>query len=307
MRVAVVIVSYHSAGDVMRCLAALSSATYRDFEVVVCENGGEAAYADLKAALPKALPGGQPVKGVLAASNLGYAGGVNLGIAETPDADGWWVLNPDTEPAPGALSHLVERLEAGTCDAVGGVLRFPDGSVQSLGGHWRRWAARAVSIGYGLGAGEPGIGVRTVERRQNYITGASMLVGRRFRDVAGPLREDYFLYCEEVEWCLRAVSRGARLGYAPAAEVVHHQGTSTGASIDIRQQARMPVYLNERNRLLLTRDRFPGWLPVASAVALLVIFLKFARRGAWAQLGYALDGWRAGLADERGRPDWSGG
>jgi GT2 family glycosyltransferase len=306
MRVAVVIVSYRSADDVLRCLGALGSTQYRDFEVVVCENGGEAAFEDLAARLPAALPGGQPVRAVLATSNLGFAGGVNLGVAESPAADAWWLLNPDTEPSPTALSRLVERLEAGHCEAVGGALCFPDGSVQSLGGHWRRWAARAVSIGRGPRSREGSVSASEVERWQNYLSGASMLASRRFWELAGPLREDYFLYCEEVEWCLRGQARGARLGYAPLAEVVHHQGTTTGASVDIRRQARMPVYLNERNRILLTRDRFPIWLPAAAVVAFLLIFLKFARRRAWAQLGYALEGWRAGLANERGRPAWVG-
>lgn len=304
MHVAVVIVSYRSIDDVLRCLQALALADHHDFEVLICENAGEAAFAQLSGKLPAHLPGGQRVRAIMATSNLGYAGGVNLGVSETPGADAWWVLNPDTEPRPSTLSWLLERLAAGSCDAVGGVLRFPDGSIQSFGGHWRRWAARAVSIGRGRAAGTRDIDVQEVERWQNYLSGASMLVTRRFEELAGPLREDYFLYCEEVEWCLRATARGARLGFAPCAEVVHHQGTTTGASINIREQSRMPVYLNERNRILLTRDHFPNWLPAAAVVAFLLIFLKFARRRAWTQLGYALEGWRAGLANERGRPAW---
>ena len=131
-----------------------------------------------------------------------------------------------------------------------------------------------------------------------------MLVGRRFWETAGPMREDYFLYCEEVEWCLRAIELGLRLGFAPKAVVLHQQGASTGASTDVRRQARTPVFLGERNRLILTRDRFPGALPMAVVAAFLLIFLRFARRGAWRQMGYAMAGWRAGLADERGPPDW---
>jgi GT2 family glycosyltransferase len=118
------------------------------------------------------------------------------------------------------------------------------------------------------------------------------------------MREEYFLYCEEVEWCLRGLDRGMRLGFAPGALVLHYQGTTTGNPPDIRQRGKTPVYLNERNKILMVRDLFPARLPFVAVTAFLVIFARFARRGAWRQLGYALEGWVAGLRDERGRPSW---
>jgi N-acetylglucosaminyl-diphospho-decaprenol L-rhamnosyltransferase len=130
------------------------------------------------------------------------------------------------------------------------------------------------------------------------------MVGRRFVEVAGLMREDYFLYCEEVEWCLRGVERGMRLGFAAQAKVLHAHGAATGAGRPFAEQPRTPVYLGERNRLLLTRDRYPTLLAVAALAALVILCLRCARRGAWRQLGYGLAGWRAGLANERGAPKW---
>jgi hypothetical protein len=66
----------------------------------------------------------------------------------------------------------------------------------------------------------------------------------------------------------------------------------------------MSVYLDERNKLLITRDRFPRLLAVAAVGALTMLFLRFARRGAWAQVGYALDGWWNGVMNRRGKPAW---
>jgi hypothetical protein len=98
-----------------------------------------------------------------------------------------------------------------------------------------------------------------------------------------------------------------KLGVAPDARVLHHQGTSTGSVSDITRRARMPVYLDERNKMLLTRDLFPMLMPVAAAAAFILLFLRFARRGAWRQLGYGLRGWWAGLRNERGKPSWVAG
>lgn len=303
MHIGVAIVGFRNPDDIKACLAALGHTTYADFEVVVCENGGSEWATRLASQLPATLPAGQPVRVIDAGANLGYAGGVNRAMAGAPDADAWWVLNPDTEAEPEALGALVRRLEAGGCEAVGGTIYLPGEMVQAHGGRWRAWLARAVSIGYGARLDtvvDPG----AVERAMSYLSGACMLVSRRFLEATGPMREEYFLYCEEVEWFLRGRARGMRLGFAPGARVLHRSGTTTGAHDAMRERPKMPIYLDERNKMLVTRDCFPARLPVAAAAALVLAFLRFARKGAWRQLGYALDGWRAGLMNRRGPPSW---
>ena len=303
MHVAVAIVGFRNPEDIRKCLAALARSTHPDFEVVICENGGPEAFAALQATLPDCLTGGQSVRAVLAPGNLGYAGGVNTCLKEAPNADAWWVLNPDTQPDPEAMERKVARLSAGDCEAVGSTIYLPDGRVQSHGGRWRHWFARAESIGHGTLLNEMPDSAE-IERSQNYLNGASMMIGRRFLEVVGPMREEYFLYCEEVEWCLRAVAKGMRLGFAPHARVLHHAGTTTGSYEDIRSRPKTPVYLNERNKILTTRDCFPMSLPVAVVAAVALIFLRFGRRGAWRQVGYALEGWAQGIRNRRGVPAW---
>jgi GT2 family glycosyltransferase len=299
--VAIVIVGFRNAPDVARCIAALQGSTWTGFEIVVAENGGPEAFAALCAATPERLPGGQRVRRLQAPANLGFAGGVNFGLNASRDAGLWWILNPDTEPEAGALAAMVARLQQGGCEAVGSVLHDPAGRVQAYGGLWQSWFARAVSLGNGASINDA-IDAAAIERNQNYLLGASMLVSRRFVEVGGVMREDYFLYCEEVEWCLRAARAGLRLGFAPDARVLHHQGTTTGAGSDIAAQPRLPVYLGERNKILLTRDLFPGRLPITLFLALGVILARYARRGAWRQVGFAAAGWWSGLLNRRGPP-----
>ncbi len=303
MHVAVSIVGFRNSKDIQGCLEALEASTHTDFEVVICENGGQASYEALMAVLPQTLAGGQPVHIVCAPGNLGYGGGVNVCLRAAPEADAWWVLNPDTRAFPGSLAAQLTRLQAGNCDAVGCALHLPNGSVQSYGGLWQGWLARAVSIGHGSPiAGRPD--VAAIERTQNYLNGASMLIGRHFLEIAGPMREEYFLYCEEVEWFLRGLKRGLKLGYAPDAAVLHYQGATTGNQTDITKRPRLPVYLTERNKILLTRDCYAWRLPIVAMTSLAVLVLRYARRGAWKQFSYGVSGWLAGLRDERGVPNW---
>lgn len=302
MRIAVCIVGFRNPADVIRAVAALSASDYPPARVVICENGGAAAAAALTEVLPPALETGGAVRVIDAGGNLGYAGGFNRCVAETNDADGWWLLNPDARPEPAALGAMIARLCVGDCDAVGGVLLQSDGRVQSYGGIFRKWAARCISIGRDT-AFDPSA-VPLIENRIDYISGASMLVTRAFREAAGPMREDYFLYAEEVEWCLRAKARGLRLGFAPEAVIHHDQGSTTGSAAAITRRRRLPVHLDERNRLHVMRDCFPRDFARASVGALLQILLRYARRGAWRQTGYALGGWWAGIRGERGIPDF---
>jgi hypothetical protein len=303
MHVAIAIVGFRNPEDMARCLQALGDSHHRDFEVIICENGGPEAHERLLAAIPAQLPGGQPVRVVLAPGNLGFAGGINVCLRETPDADAWWVLNPDTVPPAGALAALVDKLAQGDCDATGGPLYLGSGLIQSYGGRWNRWIARPVSMGHGS-AQDAAVDAAQIERAQNYLNGASMLVGRRFLETTGPMREDYFLYCEEVEWCLRATGRGMRLGFAPDGAVLHYQGSTTGAGGHVGRRSRLAVYLGERNKILTTRDLYPGRLLVAAPAVLAALLWRFALRGAWTQFGYGLSGWWAGLRGERGVPSW---
>jgi GT2 family glycosyltransferase len=304
MHVAVVIVGFRNPEDVVGCLAALGRSHYRDFEVVVCENGGAESFAALSERAPETLAGGQSVQVLATGGNIGYAGGVNFGIAARPDAAAWWVLNPDTEPHPQALSAMVRRLARGDCEAVGSVLHSADNVVQAYGGgRWRPALARAVSLGMGCTLDAP-IDAPSVEGAQSYVSGCSILLSRRFMELVGPMREDYFLYGEEIEWFLRARTRGVRLGLAPEARVLHHGGTTTGSHDRSSRQPKTPVYLDERNKILVTRDRFPALLPVVAPSSLALLVLRYGRRAAWKQLGYAVQGWAAGLMNRRGPPAW---
>jgi GT2 family glycosyltransferase len=299
--VAIAIVGYNNVADVQRCVNAIAKSIYSDFEIIICENGSQPTYEALQAVLPTALPGGQQIRVIKSPANDGYASGVNQCINASPSADAWWVLNPDTEAQPNALAALVERLNQGDVQAVGGTLYFPDGEIASYGGKWRSWLARAVSIGLGSPLDATPNATR-IEQEQTYLSGASMLVSRDFVRRAGLMSEEFFLYCEEIDWCLTAAQQGLRLGFAAGAKVLHHQGTSTGRSISVSDRSKLSVYLDERNKMLVTRIHFPSHLPVASAAALLLLALRYLRKGAFRQYFYGLSGWFAGLLGRRGIP-----
>lgn len=299
MHVVVCIVSYNNPSDCVACIRTLGAATHRDFAVVVCENGS----ADNVTVLRKSLAAGalaDRVQVIHAPENPGYAGGVNICIRATPEADAWWILNPDARPQPDALQHLLAKLASGDGEAIGGTIFYPDGTLQALGGVWRGPFPLVQSLGKGLPVSHT-LAAPDLERA-NFVHGACMLVSRKFVEKVGLMREDYFLYCEEVEWCLRARARGVPIAFAHKAKVMHFQGTTTGSAEGWRSKPWLPVYLDERNKILVLRDTTPGQLWIGVPAGLLLILARFGRRGAWRQMGYALQGWLAGARNQRGKP-----
>jgi GT2 family glycosyltransferase len=303
MHVAVVIVGFRNAGDVARAVGHILAQSYQNLSITICENGGVEATQALAAALSPMMGGIRQVSILSAPDNPGYAGGVNRAIAASAEADAWWILNPDTLPEPVALDALSQRLSRGDVAAVGGVLHDGHGFVQSLGGRWRGALARAESLGRGRMVDTP-VEIGAVEREIDYLSGASMLVGRAMMDMIGPMREDYFLYAEEVEWCLRAKAAGLRFGFAPLAKVVHHQGGATGSGESARQRPRLPIWLDERNKLNVVRDTQPWALLTAIPASLILLSLRYGKAMAWRQWRFALGGWWAGVRNQRGKPPW---
>ncbi len=320
----IAIVGYKNADDVRTCLAALANSTAKDFHISICENGGPASYRVLREALGglvdftgstpelreervaeacsgRLRTGGQPLRIYGAMGNLGYAGGVNLSIRQMVMSK-WsavWILNPDTEPHPGALAALIARAGVGPYGIVGSRLVFKStGRIQSYGGRWRPLLGRGLNIGMNarLNA-KPD--VQAIEREMTYVSGASLFASRAYVDSVGLMDESYFLYCEEVDWCFRRGER--RLGYAHEAIVYHAHGTTVGSNANRKNRSALSVYLDERNKLRLTRRFYPAYYPFTLMVSLLLT-LQYLRAGAINNFFVALSGWFAGLRGEEGLP-----
>lgn len=317
MHVAIVIVSLRQVGDLLACLPCITAGAHQDFCVVVSENGGPAATAELLRALraagllqgdaPLRLAGGQALHIVTNPGNLGYAGGVNAGIADARCRpwDAIWVLNGDTMPEPAALAAMVARMAEGGYGMVGSrLVLVANGLVQCWAGlQWRRWMYRGRLLGFRAPV-DTLPDMAAVEAALDVVSGASMLVSRDYIEAVGVMDDAFFLFCEDVDWCLR---RGAfRLGYAHASVVRHVHGAQSGASVSRAGRKRFSVYLMHRNAVLTAR-RYAGMrlLPVL-ALRLVQAFEELLRFRQPRHFLWALQGFWAGVRNETGKPGWMG-
>jgi N-acetylglucosaminyl-diphospho-decaprenol L-rhamnosyltransferase len=229
-RWAAVVVNYESGHFLAACIrSVLADDSAGVPEIVVVDNGSRDGSAT---AIAREF---RSVRVLTLATNLGYAGGVNRGVAATR-APVVAVLNSDVSVVPGTAAAMLARL-AGEPDlaAVGPVIRNPDGSQYP--------SARTVpSTGDAVGHALFGL-VRPSNRftrryRQldvdpalprdvEWISGAALWIRRSALESIGGWDDRYFMYFEDVDLCWRFRRLGWRMAYEPSGTVVHVQAVST--------------------------------------------------------------------------------
>lgn len=267
-RLAIVIVTFNSAGDVSACLDSIPAAAREtSHDVTVVDN----ASADGTAALVRSR--WPQVRVIDAGGNLGFAKANNLGIRAT-DSELVLLLNPDTVPAGGSLDRLVRVLDAMPEVAVAGPrIVGHDGRVElSSGAMIGPFAElRQKILTRGQERAWPVVSGR-VERasRQasfpDWVSGACLLIRRRNLERAGLLDERYFLYTEDVDLCAAVRAQGGKVRFSPEAEVVHARGASRTTAPGPSERA------YRRSQLAFYRKHHPRWAP------LLAVYLKVRGR-----------------------------
>ncbi len=203
-------------------------------EVVVVDNDSTDRTAEMVAAHPL-----RP-RYLRNSPGRGFAAAANQGIRETSAPD-IAIATASTRLDPRTLAALARVLrEGGRVGAVGPLIRSPDGTVQRHGLFAPR-PLTALSVLLGLdwgpfrrereryyGPHRPGPAIDV-----DNLSGAMLVVRREAWEDVGGFDERFFLYCEDVDWSLRARERGWRLRFVPEVEVRREKSlTSRGASTE---------------------------------------------------------------------------
>jgi N-acetylglucosaminyl-diphospho-decaprenol L-rhamnosyltransferase len=223
--VSIVVVSYNTRERLLACLAALETRVSLPHEVIVVDN----ASADGSAA---AVRGRFPTV-IENADNVGFSRANNQGLRRARAAQAL-ILNSDAEVGLGCVETLSALLDArADVGIVGPRTRFADGRIQVSFGpmlspraEWRQ--RRLVQ---GVGRGDPGSiraaeALAATEFEPDWVSGSCLLARRSAIDAVGMFDEGFFLYEEDVDLCVRVRKAGWRIVFTPAAEVVHHLGSS---------------------------------------------------------------------------------
>lgn len=189
--------------------------------------------------------------------NKGFSSGNNIGIKyalSDPSCKYVWLLNNDTVVKPDSLTELVKTFNNdASLGLVGSKLLFYSEPqiIQAIAG----LVNKNIGITHHLGEGK-NAGFELKENdKYDYLIGASILAGRDFIEDVGLLCEDYFLYNEEPDWCLRGTRKGWRINTCSKSIVYHKHGSSTGSSSKIKSEK--IDLINLRSRILFMKRFYP--------------------------------------------------
>jgi N-acetylglucosaminyl-diphospho-decaprenol L-rhamnosyltransferase len=232
MRLAVILVHYHTpelAATAVEALRADLGGTGLEVDWLLVDNGSDAAGRARLASLP--------VERIDPGTNLGYAGGVNLGVARSR-AELVVLMNPDVIVRPGCVPALLDELRAGA--AVAGPRFYWDDGRRLVQPPAELRTRREELLGLLAGKG-PGWAARARRRWRRHarrhwearsplashaLSGSLLALRRSAWEAVGPFDEGFRLYFEETDWLLRAHRLGLAGRYVPAAEAVHLYGRS---------------------------------------------------------------------------------
>jgi hypothetical protein len=239
----IVIVSYNTRQLTLDCLESLRAALADDAlsaRVWVVDNASRDGSAE--AIRERFSTGRFPELALIeSADNLGFAGGANRALAQiaSEGEPPLWVLllNPDTLVRRGALAAMVAFLQANPrAGAVGAQLLYGDGSFQHGAFHFPTlamilldfWPLHHRLLDSRLNGRYPRRLYRQGEPFPiDHPLGAALMARWETLRQVGWLDEGFFMYCEEIDWCLRAKKAGWAIYCAPQAQIVHLAGQST--------------------------------------------------------------------------------
>ncbi len=260
--VAILILNWNNYQDTKTCLESLESLTYRYLKVILVDNGSDDGSLEL---LREHFP---HLTILTSESNLGFAGGNNIGLRYILEEDIPYVLllNNDTEVIkPDFLEIILQVIESDDeiC-AVGPKVSCLDGTPDRV---ILPFPTLDVTLRTSLGLFKEHLDHRQVV---DSLTGCCVLVRMEAVRRVGLLDENYFMYVEETEWFFRMRKAGCKIVYFPEESVLHKVGSSS------RKLESRPMYIERRANVVYTLVKHR--MPVQAAVtAVLMTFLLCLR------------------------------
>jgi GT2 family glycosyltransferase len=232
MKLSIVIVNYNTERLLKDCLRSIYiGANGTPFDIWVVDNHSrDNSVPMVRAQFPN-------VRVIENRENVGFSRANNLVLAQS-QADYVLLLNPDTLVIGDAIERVVKFMNEHPQVGIAGCkVLNRDGTLQlacrrsvptprvafyRLTGLSRLFPNNKTLAKYNLTYESPD---RTQE--VDAVSGAFLMIRRQAVEDIGLLDERFFMYGEELDWCVRAKRAGWTVMYYPAAEIIHYKGEST--------------------------------------------------------------------------------
>lgn len=244
-KVTIIIPNYNGAAFIKNCIDSLKYQSFKDFEVIVVDNGSKDESKEYLEDL-ELYENNLNIKVIYLEENLGFAGGVNVGLYAC-SSEYIILLNNDTEVFHDYVEKLVSAIEkSNKIFAINPLMiNAHDKEIVDDAGD----GYSLLGWGYQIGVGEP---VKNFTKKRTVFSacGGAAIYRKSILDDIGYFDEMHFAYLEDMDLSFRARLRGYIIGFEPKAKVYHLGSATSGSkynSFKVRLAARNNIYLIYKN------------------------------------------------------------
>ena len=265
--VSVILVNYRGADDTITCLQSFADVAWPAdrLQLIVVDNAsGDGGAARIR----EAVPGSHPVE---SPTNVGFAGGCNLGAAKA-SGEILAFINNDARPAPNWIAAAVEVLdrEPDVASVASKVLDWDGDNIDYVDGSLT-W----YGMGYKWECERPDTGEYDTAQDVLFATGSAMFVRAEDYEAVGGFDDRYFMFYEDVDLGWRLNMLGRRVRYVPGSVAYHRHHASMKS-----YGPWLEHFLLERNALISLYKNFGDeWLARALPAALVLAVRRSVSRG----------------------------
>lgn len=240
MKIAVILVNYNGLNDTLACLASLEKSVL-PIQPIVVDN---ASKYDEGSSISSKFPNTIVIKTDI---NKGFSGGNNIAIkyALENNFDYICLLNNDTEVSPNLFEKMLLKCDENTLIAPLIYYYNKPDIIWSAGGD--------------ILPNKGNVGHRYIDTKENitndyectFATGCCWFAHRNLFKEIGLLSEEYFMYCEDTDYCLRLLQKKKKILFVHDAILWHKVSSSSGG-----EMSPFSVYYMTRNRFYIL-NKFP--------------------------------------------------
>jgi len=260
----IIVLNWNGLEDTSELLESLSKISYSNYLIVIVDNNSANDEAEK---IENICEGKAHI--IRCKENLGFAGGNNLGIKKAleDNTDYILLLNNDTTVNPDFLEILVNKFETeNQAGIIAPRINYYDEpeKIWSEGGKVSR--IRGSGFAY---SDKLETEFKRVDRSVTFVSGCCMLIKSEVFLKIGLFDENYFLYTEDTDLCLRVIKAGYKIYITPQSKIFHKVNNSTKSSYST-----LPLYYTTRNRLYFARKNFQKFHFLTVSYIFLAMILK---------------------------------
>lgn len=287
----IILINYNNSQITIECIESLLEITYKNYKIIVVDNHSE---DDSVRQLRKYES--EKTKLLYTEDNLGFTGGNNVGIeyALKQGAEYILLLNNDTIVEKNFLEPLLQAFhECPECGLSIGKIMYEKEreKIWYAGGSLNYYTSRVDHF-----ADER---LESQERpiKITFATGCCLCLSRDAVSKVGLLDDDYFIYCDDVDYSYRVSNHGFQIIYVPES-IIYHKVSSTFGEASMTTQRLMA-----RNSYLFIKKSFKRFRRI-SAYGYMGILLLYRVYIGQLRMVYLIKGIEDFLTGKHGKPEW---